>query len=46
MYKVIVFFASVIFVTSLKNECNVPPEFWCSSEEIATQCQVRFSMYF
>lgn len=37
---IVVIFAVVVFATSLENKCNVPPEFWCSSEEVARDCQV------
>lgn len=40
---IVVIFAVVVFATSLENKCNVPPEFWCSSEEVARDCQVEFT---
>lgn len=40
---IVVIFALVAFATSLENKCNVPPEFWCSSEEVARDCQVEFT---
>lgn len=42
---IVVFFAVVVFATSLENKCNVPPEFWCSSEEVARHCQVEFTYH-
>ncbi|XP_022333354.2 gamma-interferon-inducible lysosomal thiol reductase-like [Crassostrea virginica] len=39
--KLLVFATFLVFVTSLETKCNVPPEFWCSSEEIARECNVH-----
>ncbi|XP_062595798.1 gamma-interferon-inducible lysosomal thiol reductase-like [Saccostrea cucullata] len=40
MLKQVVYFLFVVLAVSSANKCNVPPEFWCSSEEVATLCQV------